>query len=650
MKQNNIIKLVLLLVLYSVFANAKINWAPIMMGDITTFAPYAKTNTLQTLKDVYKPNDLVSVKVDAALSGHEDWVGVYHKNASSAWKNVVAWNWVSNGTTALSTVKKTMPVGEYEARLFFHNKYEKKASYPFTVAVSNFQTTKATYAPNETVSVIVNVPLSGTKDWVGIFKKNTSSTRANLIAWNYITKKGRFDISKKLISIMPAGEYEARLFFKDSYNVEQTFGFRVGDGNKKYPNTIKLKDVPKSTYNMSKPAKGKTVVDNVLGTKITQIEKTKDKDNYNYNAWYPKVQSWNKNMKYLRIGYRIYDAHTYKETDITKGKNDDEAYTKLCGGVYGYSRWSYTNPNKFFIMNNSTSASYTPRFVIGTIDEDNNVHCEKRDIFKDFEWVYMTLEEGNIDNNDQYVVMIGKKKDDIENVYVMLYDIKNNQRIWTKQFDLDDQWYKRWNKEHTKFEWIPYRLDWITVTPSGQRIVAHFAPQDDTIDELMGTYVYGMNLNNRKQLKYKNDNGGTKNAIPLHGDIGYDVDGHEVFVQYMLGVGIYMYNLENPNNLGTAVIKSSYLGRGHISCRNSRRPGWCYVSPYDRYKYGYVFAVKLKAIEDAKSDNEKENVQLFSRTFRTNPKYYETYGSSSPDGTKMIFNTEDGGTFVAEVK
>jgi len=47
MKQNNIIKLVLLLLLYSVFTNAKTNWAPIVMGDITTFAPYAKTNTPQ---------------------------------------------------------------------------------------------------------------------------------------------------------------------------------------------------------------------------------------------------------------------------------------------------------------------------------------------------------------------------------------------------------------------------------------------------------------------------------------------------------------------------------------------------------------------------------------------------------------------------
>jgi len=214
---------------------AQVNWAPIVMGDITTFAPYAKTNTLQTLKNVYKPNDLVSVKVDAALSGDKDWVGVYHKNASSAWANVVAWNWVPhNGTFALSDIKKSMPVGAYEARLFFHNKYEKKASYPFTVAVSNFQTTKTTYAPNETVSVTVNVPLSGDKDWVGIFPKNADNSWGNVVAWNWITGHGTFTLTKDK-KPMPAGEYEARLFWHNAYGAgveaKQTFGFSVGGNN-----------------------------------------------------------------------------------------------------------------------------------------------------------------------------------------------------------------------------------------------------------------------------------------------------------------------------------------------------------------------------------------------------------------------------------
>jgi len=213
MIQKNTIKLVMFLVLCSVFANAK-------------------TNTLQTLTSVYKPNDLVSVKVDAALSGDEDWVGVYPKNANSDWANVVSWNWVPhNGTVALSEIKKSMPVGAYEARLFFHNNYQKKASYPFTVGISNFKTSKAKYAPNETVSVTVNVPLSGDKDWVGIFPKNADNKWSNAIAWNWISNKGTFSLSRKR-KAMPAGEYEVRLFWHNAYGADvkakESFGFSVG--------------------------------------------------------------------------------------------------------------------------------------------------------------------------------------------------------------------------------------------------------------------------------------------------------------------------------------------------------------------------------------------------------------------------------------
>jgi len=237
MKQNNIIKLVLLIVLYSVFANAKMNWAPIIMGDITTFAPYAKTNTLQTLKDVYKPNDLVSVKVDAALSGDQDWVGVYHKNASSAWANVVSWNWVPHFALSESNQIHEMPVGAYEARLFFHNNVQKKASYPFTVAVNNFQTTKAQYAPNETVSVTVNVPLSGDQDWVGIFPKNADNKFSNVLGWQWVTGHGRFNLIKDK-KPMPAGEYEVRLFWHNAYGAgvvaKQTFGFSVNKSDINY--------------------------------------------------------------------------------------------------------------------------------------------------------------------------------------------------------------------------------------------------------------------------------------------------------------------------------------------------------------------------------------------------------------------------------
>ena len=119
-------------------------WAPIMMGDITIFVPYTQTNELKTLKDVYKPNEIVSIKVNAVLSGDQDWVGVYPKNKNNSWSNVIAWNWVGQGNTALIRDKKPMPVGEYEVRLFFHNSYQDEARYQFHVS----------YATNEPIAYV----------------------------------------------------------------------------------------------------------------------------------------------------------------------------------------------------------------------------------------------------------------------------------------------------------------------------------------------------------------------------------------------------------------------------------------------------------------------------------------------------------------
>ena len=232
-----IFKLVILIIgLNSALSATNSSWVPIGMGDITTFVPYGQINTLKTLKNVYKPNDLVSVKVDAALSGDEDWVGVYHKGAVSNWANVVAWNWIPhNGTIALSDGDGNMPVGAYEARLFFHNNYNVKASYPFIVSNDTFKTMKPKYSPNETVSVMVNVPLSGDKDWVGIFPKGSSNAWGNVIKWAWVKKKGEVILNKTenvSNSNMPAGEYEVRLFFHNEYGTDATvrakYGFSVG--------------------------------------------------------------------------------------------------------------------------------------------------------------------------------------------------------------------------------------------------------------------------------------------------------------------------------------------------------------------------------------------------------------------------------------
>jgi len=90
---------------------------------------------MHTVKEVYRANETVSINLSGALSGDQDWVGVFHKDADNSWGNVIAWNWVGEGSTVLNENQKDMPVGEYEIRLFFHNEYGADAT---ARAVSEF--------------------------------------------------------------------------------------------------------------------------------------------------------------------------------------------------------------------------------------------------------------------------------------------------------------------------------------------------------------------------------------------------------------------------------------------------------------------------------------------------------------------------------
>jgi len=130
-KMSKSFKIVIVIVTLSTILSASISkWVPILIGDITTFVPI---NPMNTTKSIYKPNDIVTIGINGTLSGDRDWVGIYKVGDNNDWANVIAWNWVGQGTTALTRDKKPMPAGEYEIRLFFHNSYTVEARYGFTV-------------------------------------------------------------------------------------------------------------------------------------------------------------------------------------------------------------------------------------------------------------------------------------------------------------------------------------------------------------------------------------------------------------------------------------------------------------------------------------------------------------------------------------
>jgi len=379
------------------------------------------------------------------------------------------------------------------------------------------------------------------------------------------------------------------------------------DTEKKFPPTATLSE--RFTDNsIVRPDKGEFVMDNVFGTRITRMDKSD-----NAIANYPKSQSWNQDASLLRVGSRLYDAHTLQETDITHGKTTSEAYHTLCSRSSDYFRWSNKAANTFFVMDSSF------RFIQAGIT-GSNVDCSNiLDAFVEYEEVHIGPHEGNIDYDDKYVVLSAKKPNDTT-YYIILYDIASKTRVWTKTI-VDNSWIS------VDGDWQPSQIDWVSISPSGKYIVINERDKNGYQD---GLYRYDNNFTDPRRLQYDYD--GTLYSEGGHGDMGYDTDGNEVVVQFMTGLGVHSFNLDNPDELGKELLLSPY-GGGHVSCRNTRRKGWCYITTHET-GYKQIFALKLDGTHN-------ESVQNFAQS-HIHDAYPETYGAPSPDGTMVIFNSNWG--------
>ncbi len=425
--------------------------------------------------------------------------------------------------------------------------------------------------------------------------------------------------------------------------IMKVYGYAAGTAEVTYSwGTIAPKNYPATTTlaaratdtALSAPGVGEFAYDNVFGTKITKVDKSDQAI-----SSYPKIQSWNQDMSLLRVGSRIYDAATLEETAATSGKTGPAAYHTLCSRNSDYFRWSSAVPNRFFVMN--SSHQFIQGEITGTSVDCSNV----LDPLADYEVVHIGPHEGNIDANDKYVIFSAKKPND-STIYLILFDIPGRTEVWTKPLP-NDNW--NWIQDEdfpddpTKGYWAPGKLDWVSMSPSGNYIVLN--NNNGAHD---GMYRYDRNLQNKAQLQYRWDGDGQLYSEGGHGDIGYDSDGNEVFVQFISGVGIYSFNLDNPAELGKELLSSPY-GGGHISCRNTQRTdGWCYVTTKGP-DYLRVFALKLDG-------SGNETVQNFAQS-HVGGEYPTVYGAPSPDGTKVIFNSywanadhNDVDTYIAEAQ
>ncbi len=189
-----------------------------------------------TSKAEFDVGEPITITLTGMPGNSGDWVGIFEKGSANVWENTIAWKFdghVIDGTYNLDSV----PVGEYEVRVFLNNSWTILASSEFKVIVQPLATTivtdKASYQNGEEITVTIGGMLGNQRDWVGIFPVGAESTFENAYDWEWTEAINAGDIT---FHGLPAGSYEARAFFNDGFDAKATYPFTVTYVNK--PATI----------------------------------------------------------------------------------------------------------------------------------------------------------------------------------------------------------------------------------------------------------------------------------------------------------------------------------------------------------------------------------------------------------------------------
>ena len=303
---------------------------------------------------------------------------------------------------------------------------------------------------------------------------------------------------------------------------------------------------------------------------------------------YSKTQSWNADMSKVQVGFTVVlnasDYSIYKD------------FSNLYSGYFNDGRWSNVNPNiRYFCWENAFLKIDVINDIVDTIK-----------VFTDYNDIRIGPFEGNISNDDRYVVIT-----DVGGTKATLYDISMDMEVSTKDFSA-----------------IGQVFDWASITPSGDYIAV-------TNYTTGNTELYDLNFNFLRNLTVGNNQ---------HADFATDVNGDEVLVQV---IPLSMTRLSD--GVTTDLISDAWVCgnyhynpniAGHISGRNINNPGWALCSTQihecsNNMGYNYrteMFSVKLDG---------SGTIRPFGFAYTTCTSY-DSYSkaSISPDGTKVIFSSD----------
>ncbi len=375
---------------------------------------------------------------------------------------------------------------------------------------------------------------------------------------------------------------------------------------KKYPPDTHFTSIPTNT-SAPLPDYLQSITGPVFHNRITRLSNYPD---VQVNFPYPKTPSWNSDGTLLMLPYRLLDGRSYQLIAENTWWDDDER------------KWSALYPHIYYAMEHNRDLNgdgvhdhaFVRRDVGPTLATGTAPDKDILVTFSGTEYDEMLLGkyEGNIDHQDRYVVFAARKTGR-SYLTAIVYNIEER-RIATQK-DLTGI---RWQDDNGD-----QVLDWISISPSGTYILVNWKkyPNNPDHDADYAIDQYDSHLNFIRELAHQGQ----------HGDIGVTANGDDMYVQFEYGArrGIWGYNL--VTGLETQLLPDKYNG-GHISCRNYRRPGWCYPSTTAE-GHREVFALKLDG---------SGTVNRFTQTHQTSG---NSHGGVNADGTKIIFTSDwDGKT------
>lgn len=239
---------------------------------------------------------------------------------------------------------------------------------------------------------------------------------------------------------------------------------------------------------------------------------------------YSKRQPWNADESLLDIGGRVIDAYSHQIVrdyiPLSTERGWSNVNPKIIFGLYSNA---YRNSLSSF---NVESGQLTELMVFGGYEQ-----CTMGD------------GEGNVTDDDNYVVIVCNALNSAQKT-IFSVDLSRGLVIGKMLAQSN--------------------VNWAGFSPSGNYIVVENGIYPDPSPSLI---VYDKSLGFQRYL-----------GTPSHGDFGYDDQGNEVYAMIRYRKISYTRLSDGAFfELGVSD-ENSPIGHGHLSCRNSLRPGWCYFS------------------------------------------------------------------------